>query len=380
MGNIDRILCPLSFSYGRILIGNYNNRSDLQIMKKQVATIATAAMLSSAFASTAFADTYTVKSGDTLSHIARSYSTTVSELKSLNGLKSDLIFPNQQLTVSKTTQAKPATPAPAPSAPSTPENTAKSTYTIISGDTLSAIASKHKVTVANLKSWNNLSSDLIFPGEKLAVSDPSKGTTSAPKPSAPTAPTVSAPAKETASTVYYKIKSGDTLGKIAQQHKMTVAQLKALNNLSSDLIYAGQSLKVSGQATVSEPEKEVAPASDADQLVKEAKALLGTPYVWGGSTTKGFDCSGFIYYVFNKAGIKLSRTSAEGYFNRSYYVDKPQPGDLVFFENTYKKGISHVGIYLGNNELIHAGNDEVEISSLNNSYYKAHFDSFKQFY
>lgn len=350
-------------------------------MKKKVATIATAAILSSAFAQTAFADTYTVKSGDTLSHIARNYSITVSELKSLNGLSSDLIFPNQKLTVSKTTQVQPSTPSPAPSAPSTTTNTGTSTYTIKSGDTLSAIASKHKVTVVKLKSWNNLSSDLIFPGQKLSVSDPAKGATTAPAPSAPQAPstgsTAPAPSNETATTVYYKIKAGDTLGKIAQQHNMTVTQLKALNNLSSDLIYAGKALKVSGQTPVSEP---VAPSSSADQLIKDAKALLGTPYVWGGSSTKGFDCSGFIYYVYNKSGKGLTRTSAEGYYSRSYYVDKPQPGDLVFFENTYKKGISHVGIYLGNNEFIHAGNDKVEISSLTNTYYKKHFESFKRLY
>ncbi|WP_404330385.1 LysM peptidoglycan-binding domain-containing protein [Mesobacillus maritimus] len=351
-------------------------------MKKKVATIATAAILSSAFASTAFADTYTVKSGDTLSHIARNHSITVSKLKSLNGLSSDLIFPNQKLTVSKTTEVQPSTPAP--SAPSTTTNTGTSTYTIKSGDTLSAIASKHKVTVAKLKSWNKLTSDLIFPGQKLSVSDPAKGTTTAPAPSAPQAPstgsTAPAPSNETATTVYYKIKAGDTLGKIAQQHKMTVTQLKALNNLSSDLIYAGKTLKVSGQVTISEPEKEVAASNSADQLIKDAKALLGTPYVWGGSSTKGFDCSGFINYVYNKSGKGLVRTSADGYFNRSYYVDKPQPGDLVFFANTYKKGISHVGIYLGNNEFIHAGNDKVEISSLTNTYYKKHFESFKRFY
>jgi len=347
-------------------------------MKKKVATIATAAILSSAFASTAFADTYTVKKGDTLSHIASNYSTTVSNLKSLNGLKSDLIFPNQKLTVSKTTQAKPSTSTP--SAPSTTTTTTTSTYKIVSGDTLSAIASKHKVSVSNLKTWNKLTSDLIFPGQKLYVSDPAKGSTSTPAPetSEQKTPTVPAPSSETATTVYYKIKSGDTLSKIAQQHSMTVTQLKTLNNLSSDLIYAGQTIKVSGQA--SEPAKEATPASGADKVIKDAKALLGTPYVWGGSSSKGFDCSGFIYYVYNKSGEGLVRTSAEGYFNRSYYVDKPQPGDLVFFENTYKKGISHVGIYLGNNEFIHAGNDKVEISSLTNSYYKKHFDSFKRFY
>lgn len=342
-------------------------------MKKKVATLATAAILSSAFATTAFADTYTVKKGDTLSHIAKNHSTTVSNLKSLNGLKSDLIFPNQKLTVTKTTEAK----QPAASAPSTTTKPVTSTYTIVSGDTLSAIASKHKITVANLKSWNKLTSDLIFPGDKLKVSDPAKGTSTPTPPAKPSEP---APSTETAAETAYTIKSGDTLGKIAQQFNMSVAALKALNNLSSDLIYAGKTLKVSGQAINSKPAQVASPPSGQNKVIQDAKALLGTPYAWGGSSAKGFDCSGFIYYVYNKSGKGLLRTSAEGYFSRSYYVDTPQPGDLVFFENTYKKGISHVGIYLGNNEFIHAGNDEVEISSLNNSYYKEHFDSFKRFY
>lgn len=354
-------------------------------MKKKVTTIATAAILSSAFATTAFADTYTVKKGDTLYEIALSYSTTVSELQSLNGLSSHIIYPNQKLTVTKAAAAKPAETTPSTPAPSSTTNTANRTYTIVSGDTLSAIAHKYKISLSNLKSWNKLTSDLIFPGEKLIVSDPSKSQTSPPAtgttaPTAPVQTTVPAPTTETATTVYYTIKSGDTLGKIANQYNMTVSELMKLNNLSSHLIYAGKTLKVSGQASTPETVKESAPSNSAEKLIKEAKALIGTPYVWGGSTVKGFDCSGFIYYTYNKVGKGLIRTNAEGYYNRSYYVDKPQPGDLVFFENTYKRGISHVGIYLGNNEFIHAGNDAVEISSLNNSYYKKHFSAFKRFY
>jgi len=356
-------------------------------MKKTATTIATAAILSSAFATTAFADTYTVKKGDTLSHIASNHSISVSKLKSLNGLNSDLIFPNQKLTVSSSKEAaKPTQTKPATQSSST---TKTSTYTIVSGDTLGAIAQKHKISVANLKSWNKLKSDLIFPGQKLVVSKTTQtATTTAPstgsKETSTPATTVAPPKTAGSSASVYTIKSGDTLGKIASQFNMSVNNLKALNNLSSDLIYAGKTLKVSGQANKTEPAKEkkaeAAAPSNGDKVVQAAKALVGTPYVWGGSTAKGFDCSGFIYYVYNKTGKNLSRTSSEGYYNRSYYVDKPQVGDLVFFENTYKKGISHVGIYLGNNEFVHAGNDRVEISNLNNSYYKKHFESFKRFY
>ncbi|XKE69228.1 C40 family peptidase [Jeotgalibacillus malaysiensis] len=115
-------------------------------------------------------------------------------------------------------------------------------------------------------------------------------------------------------------------------------------------------------------------------MIQEAQSHLGTPYVWGGSVPGGFDCSGFIYYVYNKAGFSTARTNAEGQHARSYEVSNPQVGDLVFFGNTYKKGISHVGIYLGGNQFIHAGDNGVEISSLNNSYWQSKFESFKRFY
>jgi peptidoglycan DL-endopeptidase LytE len=154
------------------------------------------------------------------------------------------------------------------------------------------------------------------------------------------------------------------------------------------MIYVGQELKVGKNQAyvpeepgnqVSDDEKDQS-SFNASTLIANAKAQLGKPYVWGGSSTSGFDCSGFIYYAFNKTGLKLTRTSSEGYYNRSFYVNKPSIGDLVFFENTYKKGISHLGIYVGNNKFIHAGDNGVEITSLDNSYWKSKFDGFKRFY
>jgi cell wall-associated NlpC family hydrolase len=374
-----------------------------QKMKKKVTALATAAVLSSAFASNVFADTYTVKKGDTLSHIAIKHNTKVTDLKKWNGLSSDLIHVNQKLKVSSqpaatvsaaATSAAPSTQAPAQSAPAAQP----ATYKVVSGDTLSKIAAKHNLSLANLKAWNNLNSDLIFPGQVFAVSALSQE--QAPTQSVATPPAVSQPvaaptqpAAAPAQSAVYTIKPGDTLSKIALQHKMSVAELKALNNLASDIIYAGKTLKVSGQSpfhasvTPAKTAGQSAPAvqvstgsSQVDKLIAEAKSHIGTPYSWGGTSPKGFDCSGFIYYVFQKAGKSMPRTSAEGYYNRSYYVDKPQPGDLVFFEGTYKKGISHLGIYIGNNQFIHADNSGVRITSVNDTYYKKHFESFKRFY
>ena len=116
-------------------------------------------------------------------------------------------------------------------------------------------------------------------------------------------------------------------------------------------------------------------ASTAQQIIDNAKKLLGTPYVWGGTTPKGFDCSGFVQYVFNLSGITLPRTTTEQYKVGTYVAKSNlQPGDLVFLQNTYRTGISHVGIYIGNGNMIHASSSKgVVTSSLSVSYYTEHY-------
>lgn len=354
-------------------------------MKKKAASLMAAAILTSAFSGVASADTYTVKKGDTLSRIANTYKTTVIDLKNLNKLSSDLIYVNQTLTVPGTTTV--AKPVIAPAKQTTKTETA-SVYIVVSGDALSKIASQHKISLSDLMKWNNLSGHLIYPGQKLKVSSGSTETTPAPITSQPT-PVSNAPKTPAQPAApgqsEYIIKSGDTLSGIGKQFGVSVQDLKKLNNLKSDMIYVGQKLLVSKKADsapsvpVQAPAKQPVPTVDSEVLAI-AHDLIGVPYVWGGSTPEGFDCSGFIYYAFNKAGMKMGRYSSEGYYNRSYYINEPQPGDLVFFENTYKKGISHMGIYLGNNEFIHASDDGVMISSLDNPYYKKHFEGFKRFY
>lgn len=353
-------------------------------MKKQAASLMTAALLSSTFAGIASADTYTVKKGDTLSRIASTYKTSVSELKNTNKLSSDLIYANQKLTVppfaQKTKVSSPAHVKPAAAKKA-------EMYTVKSGDTLSKIAASQKIKLADLMSLNDIKGHLIYPGQKLKVSnglteEPVEKTTPVKNEPAKTASPVQTPPKTAQSE--YTIKSGDTLSKIALQHDMTVKQLKELNNLSSDLIFVGQKLKVNKQTeskvstekTVQQPIQAAEP-----NVISIAKEYMGVPYLWAGSTPDGFDCSGFIYYAYTKAGKQMGRYSSEGYYNRSFYVNEPQPGDLVFFENTYKKGISHMGIYLGNNEFIHASTTGgVMISNLSEAYYAKHFEGFKRFY
>lgn len=112
---------------------------------------------------------------------------------------------------------------------------------------------------------------------------------------------------------------------------------------------------------------------DALAIVEFAKKYLGVSYVWAGQGPSGFDCSGFTYYVFDHFGIALPRM-ADGQYNAGSKVSNLQPGDLVFF-TTYEPGPSHVGIYIGDNEFIHAssGAGVVTITSLSEAYYKARY-------
>ena len=122
--------------------------------------------------------------------------------------------------------------------------------------------------------------------------------------------------------------------------------------------------------------KEEVVKDPSDEMIALAKSLLGTPYKKGGTTTKGFDCSGYVYYILKNMGYSPNRTAADQYKMGTYVSKKNlQPGDLVFFAGTYKSGISHVGIYLGDGQFIHSphSGDVVKISDLNSSYYKSHY-------
>ena len=233
------------------------------------------------------AKTYTVKSGDSVWLIANNHGITMAQLRSWNNFKNDLIHPGQKLVVSQTgstntgTTAKPTTPTntntntsnnatnnTTNNTTSKPTISTAKTYTVKADDSVWLIANNHGITMAQLRSWNNLKSDLIHPNQKLIVSQASgtsTGTTTkavtstntnvgtTTKPTTPTNTNNSSNSFNATTTTAktYTVKSGDSVWLIANKHGITIDQLRNWNNLKSDLIHPNQTLKVSNASTSS---------------------------------------------------------------------------------------------------------------------------------
>ncbi len=320
--------------------------------------------------------TYTVKAGDSLSKIASRYGTSYQKLMTLNNLSSTTIFVGQKLTVS----GKVSTPAPSTGSSSNSSTTTEtassnsSIYTVKAGDSLSKIAAAHGTTHQKLMTLNNLSSTTIFVGQKLTVSG--KTTTTAPSSDSSTTSSSS-----NTSSKSYIVKSGDSLSKIAAAHGTTHQKLMTLNNLSSTTIFVGQKLTVSGKApttstNTTDKTPSTTPVSNSASVIANAYKHLGVPYVFGGSSPRGFDCSGFIYYVYKQSGKNMGRTNAAGYYNMAKKTSTPRVGDLVFFSGTYKSGISHVGFYIGNGQMISAASSGIKVDSIHTGYWSKYFTGY----
>jgi len=316
-------------------------------MRKQLLTMAaTATIMFTSFNGQASAheNNYQVRSGDTLWKIAQANNLSIQQITDWNRLSSTVIYPGQTLTLL---------------APHSHEETSKS-YTVQYGDTLWIIANKLKMGVYELKSMNGLSSDVIYPGQQLLVKSGS---------------TLPAPPSQQESVNTYKVQSGDTLWIIANKFNVTIAQLKSINQLNSDIINVGQTLLIPAGSTSGQISS---PAATVDALIAEAKKYIGVPYVWGGSTPAGFDCSGYLNYVFNHVGLSIPRTVA-AIWSEAKTVSSLKEGDIVFF-NTGSSP-SHAGIYLGNNQFIHAGTSTgVTISDMGSSYWKSRYMGAKTFF
>ena len=355
---------------------------------------------------------YVVVSGDTLWSIAQRFSTTAAAFVDANslddpdhlGLGAKLVIP------AGAAQPAPVAGASAPAAtpriaPSKPVVAAKRSllvsYTVQAGETLSQIAKQFDVR-----------SDAI--AQASALDDPNRL-------SIGTVLKVPLPGHE------HEVKAGETLRDIAAQEKVDLGSLIDFNSLDDpELIRVGQIVMVptppnlplapatntpvasspspkpaapssapaapsapapappAAAQTASQAAKPAAPiavvapprGAPTDGLAGACLKLLGAPYVWGGSSPSGFDCSGYIWYAAKQAGKSISRGML-GEYNSGPHPsrDELKPGDLVFFQNTYSAGLSHNGIYIGNNQFVHAADEAagVTISSLATAYWSSHW-------
>ncbi|MGM9967344.1 MAG: LysM peptidoglycan-binding domain-containing protein [Rummeliibacillus sp.] len=305
------------------------------------------------FTASAATTTYKVTSGDTLSKIGSKYHVSYKTIMNWNNLKTTKIKVGQKLKI-KTSSS------------SSSKVTSSTTYKVKAGDTLSKIAKKYGVSYKTIMSWNNLKSTNIKVGQKLKI-----------KASSSSSKKTSTKTSSTSSTTY-KVKAGDTLSKIGKKYGVSYKTIMSWNNLKSTKIKVGQKLKIKG--TTKKVSTSVTTSSANTKLQKAvsiAKTVLGIRYAFGGSSKSGFDCSGLVYYAYKNAGLSVYRTSAAGYYSISTATSSPKIGDLVFFKNTYKSGISHIGLYMGSGKFISASGSKVQISSVSSSYWKKHFAGYR---
>ncbi|MFD0047003.1 LysM peptidoglycan-binding domain-containing protein [Pseudarthrobacter scleromae] len=241
-----------------------------------VTAAASAAVLATLIAAPAnAADTYKVKSGDTLSAISGSTGVPLSTLFSANNLGwNTIIYPGQTINLGS---AAPAAPAPA-----APASSGGATYTVKAGDTLSAIAGRAGVSLHDLFALNNLGwNSIIYPGQVVKTSANQTPAPAAPAPAAPAAtPAAPAPAAAPAAQTY-TVKSGDSLWAISSRTGVALGTLYSLNNLSaSSIIHPGQVIKLGGAASPAAPAPApaapapAAPSTSGTESVAQIKSMI----------------------------------------------------------------------------------------------------------
>lgn len=279
---------------------------------------------------------------------------------------------------------------------------AAKTHRVKKNESLYSVAKKYHVSLTELKSSNNLVNNHIKPGNTLII----------PVRAAAVGPAV----KGKASGSTYKVRKGDSIARIAKKTGVSAAELQRLNTLTKKKLKPGQVLVLKDSeaetesprprvakkvelryndlfnekdyeqslAELTEPElnkpvelnKNLELKADTTKMLRTtAYGFLGTRYRFGGSTKSGIDCSSFVQKVFRELEVPLPRTAREQFeIGHEVAPGDLQKGDLIFFR-TYASYPSHVGIYLGNNRMIHASSRDrrVVISPMNTSYYRARF-------
>src|SRR3989337_3287284 len=331
---------------------------------------------------------YVVKNGDSLTSIAGGFGISVTDLKNANGLSSDEVRIGMKLII-------PDSQIPMRVVRVSPNLNDINNYVVKKGDTLSMIASKYRVSVRELKSVNDMRDDKVKVGMRLIIPNSNLSKNVGTK-----TPVISDNNK-------YLVKKGDSISLIAKRYGVSQVELKRANNIKGNTIESGQLLRVPSMINVKDelviedikvakddthikslPEIETAKAIQSNEsstyengltrevIISIAKRFLGAPYKFGGnSLIRGLDCSAFVNKVFSFFNVDLPRTAREMYkIGRNVTKGELSAGGLVFFR-TYASYPSHVGIYIGDSEFIHASSaaKRVRIDNMNQSYYRKRY-------
>lgn len=321
----------------------------------------------------ALADSYTVVKNDTLWGLSKKYGVSVSDLKKANGVSGHLIYVGQKLQIpTKSTKT-----AKISTSTSTVDTTSM-THTVVKGDTLWSLAKKYGVSVSTLMKANNLSSSTILIGQSLnlragmttygvnGVTTGSRSTAASTNTASSTSTTASSQApKAKKSTTTNTSSNSNTSTSANTQSQSTASNSSAstttntntaassANTTSSTNTAASSSQAVSQAPTASTSTATTTASASAGAITSYALTFLGVPYVWGGTTPSGFDCSGLVQYVYSHFGINLGRTTyTQQYAGTKISVASAQAGDLYFW-GSYGSAY-HVAIALGGGQYVMA--------------------------
>ncbi len=324
----------------------------------------------------ALADSYTVVKNDTLWGLSKKYGVSVSDLKKANGVSGHLIYVGQKLQIP--TKSTKATKTAKISTSTSTVDTTSTTHTVVKGDTLWSLAKKYGVSVSTLMKANNLSSSTILIGQSLnlragmtaygvnGVTTGSSSTAASTNTASSTSTTASSQApKAKKSTTTNTSSNSNTSTSANTQSQSTASNSSAstttntntaasnANTTSSTNTAASSSQAVSQAPTASTSTATTTASASASAITSYALTFLGVPYVWGGTTPSGFDCSGLVQYVYSHFGINLGRTTyTQQYAGTKISVASAQAGDLYFW-GSYGSAY-HVAIALGGGQYVMA--------------------------
>ena len=284
------------------------------------------------FSSNVFATQYKVKNGDTLYSISKKFGVSVNQIKETNNLQKSGIKKNQVLSISTKKSSKRVVKS----------KVKPSYYTVRKGDTLFRIAKKTRQPMKKIMALNHVNSKSLRVGQKLVLAKPA-----------------------------YKPEES-----IVTQENEDIEESEDLPDIDSedadqDVINIGQ------QNEQTRKEELLGKWNSPDEVqlfVKVATSFIGAPYRFGGSSLKGIDCSSFVQKIYRIFDVTLPRNAAQqSKVGINITRENLTEGDLVFFHT--KRSLGHVGIYIGNNEFVHASSKSkvVRINSLDTPYYQKRF-------